>query len=154
MFFAVVSITSLGVCTDWQDSSRHGLCNGTAEHAFAGQANILRSGSRRLLVRSLQWRNVIFDRCIEESMRTACLLTSLEPFLAKPSEACLKMAVFWILAPCTLVGVYQRFRGPCCFHNRGNCRGWNSKTYLPPWEPQILLWGLFLADSRPLSAVA
>jgi hypothetical protein len=24
------------------------------------------------------------------------------------------MAVFWIVAPCSPVEVYQRFRGPCC----------------------------------------
>jgi hypothetical protein len=24
------------------------------------------------------------------------------------------MAVFWVVAPCSLVEVYQRFRGPCC----------------------------------------
>jgi hypothetical protein len=25
-----------------------------------------------------------------------------------------KMAVFWVVAPCSLVEVYQHFRGPCC----------------------------------------
>jgi hypothetical protein len=25
-----------------------------------------------------------------------------------------KMAVLWVVAPCSLVEVYQRFRGPCC----------------------------------------
>jgi hypothetical protein len=29
-----------------------------------------------------------------------------------------KMAVFWIVAPCSLVQVYQHFRGPCCIYNR------------------------------------
>jgi hypothetical protein len=28
------------------------------------------------------------------------------------------MAVFWLVAPCNLVEVYQRFRGPCCLHNQ------------------------------------
>jgi hypothetical protein len=28
------------------------------------------------------------------------------------------MAVFWVLAPCSLVEVYQRFRGPCCLHHQ------------------------------------
>jgi hypothetical protein len=28
----------------------------------------------------------------------------------------MKMAVFWVVAPCSLVEVYQRFRGPCCLH--------------------------------------
>jgi hypothetical protein len=25
----------------------------------------------------------------------------------------MKIAVFWVVAPCSLVEVYQRFRGPC-----------------------------------------
>jgi hypothetical protein len=29
------------------------------------------------------------------------------------------MAVFWV-APCGLVEVYQRFRGPCCLHHQGD----------------------------------
>jgi hypothetical protein len=31
-----------------------------------------------------------------------------------------KMAVFWVVAPCSLVKVYQRFRGPCCLHHQGD----------------------------------
>jgi hypothetical protein len=31
-----------------------------------------------------------------------------------------KMAVFWVVAPCSLVEVYQRFRGPCCLHHQGH----------------------------------
>jgi hypothetical protein len=34
-----------------------------------------------------------------------------------------KMAVFWVVAPCSLVEVYQRFRGPCCLHHQGDGRG-------------------------------
>jgi hypothetical protein len=30
----------------------------------------------------------------------------------------MKIAVFWVVAPCSLVEVYQRFRGPCCLHLR------------------------------------
>jgi hypothetical protein len=29
----------------------------------------------------------------------------------------MKTAVFWVVAPCSLVEVYQHFRGPCCLHN-------------------------------------
>jgi hypothetical protein len=32
----------------------------------------------------------------------------------------MKMAVFWVVAPCSLVEVYQRFRGPCCLHYQGD----------------------------------
>jgi hypothetical protein len=31
-----------------------------------------------------------------------------------------KMAVFWVVAPCSMVEVYQRFRGPCCLHHQGD----------------------------------
>jgi hypothetical protein len=31
-----------------------------------------------------------------------------------------KMAVFWVVAPCSLVEVYQRFRRPCCLHHQGD----------------------------------
>jgi hypothetical protein len=30
------------------------------------------------------------------------------------------MAVFWVVVPCSLVEVYQRFRGPCCLHHQGD----------------------------------
>jgi hypothetical protein len=29
----------------------------------------------------------------------------------------MKMAVFWVLAPCILVEVYRRVRGLCCLHH-------------------------------------
>jgi hypothetical protein len=32
----------------------------------------------------------------------------------------MKMAVFWVVAPCSLVEVYQRFRSPCCLHHQGD----------------------------------
>jgi hypothetical protein len=30
------------------------------------------------------------------------------------------MAVFWVVAPCSLVEVYWRFRDPCCLHHQGD----------------------------------
>jgi hypothetical protein len=30
------------------------------------------------------------------------------------------MAVFWVVAPCSLLEIYQRFRGPCCVHHQGD----------------------------------
>jgi hypothetical protein len=32
----------------------------------------------------------------------------------------LKMAVFWIVAPCSLVDVYLRFRSACCLYHWGD----------------------------------
>jgi hypothetical protein len=69
-------------------------------------------------------------------------------------------AVFCVVAPCSLVEIYQRLRGPCCLHHQHPDYGgskvlWNvgkslpdymvlqprrQSLYQPPWEPQILLW--------------
>jgi hypothetical protein len=32
----------------------------------------------------------------------------------------LKMAVFWVVAPCSMVEVYRHFRGPFCLHHQGD----------------------------------
>jgi hypothetical protein len=69
-------------------------------------------------------------------------------------------AVFWVVAPCSLVEVYQRFRGPCCLQphrpdDGGSKDLWNVGKLLPDytalqprrqpssnspsWEPQILI---------------
>jgi hypothetical protein len=32
------------------------------------------------------------------------------------------MTVFWVVAPCCLVEVYQRFRGAYCLHHQGDNR--------------------------------
>jgi hypothetical protein len=39
-----------------------------------------------------------------------------------------KMAVFWFVAPCSLVEFYQRFRGPCCLHHQGDRPARTSET--------------------------
>jgi hypothetical protein len=31
-----------------------------------------------------------------------------------------KMAVFWVVAQCSLVEVYRRFRGACCLYHQGD----------------------------------
>jgi hypothetical protein len=32
----------------------------------------------------------------------------------------MKIAVFWVVAPCSLVEVYQLFRDPCYLHHQGD----------------------------------
>jgi hypothetical protein len=32
----------------------------------------------------------------------------------------MKMAVFWVVATCSLVEVYRRFRGAFCLHHQGD----------------------------------
>jgi hypothetical protein len=49
------------------------------------------------------------------------------------------MAVFWVVAPCSLVEYYQRFRGPCCLHHQVPDDRRQTSSYTPLWEPQILL---------------
>jgi hypothetical protein len=41
-----------------------------------------------------------------------------------------KMAVFWVVAPCSLVEVYQRFRGPCCLHHQDDRPNDGGSKYL------------------------
>jgi hypothetical protein len=68
----------------------------------------------------------------------------------------MKMAVFWVLAPCRLVWVYRRFRGLYCLHHQGattqktaifmyNC----CFRLIPNAEPghnvcQVLCWHIFI----------
>jgi hypothetical protein len=35
-------------------------------------------------------------------------------------EVSMKMTVFWDVTPCSLVDVYQHFRGACCLHHKGD----------------------------------
>jgi hypothetical protein len=70
------------------------------------------------------------------------------------------MAVFWVVAPCSMVEVYHRFRGHRCVHHQGDDDGGSKdlsnvgellpdytaqqprrqpSSYSPPWEHQILL---------------
>jgi hypothetical protein len=70
------------------------------------------------------------------------------------TRASMKMAAFWVAAPCNLVEIYRRFRSACCLHHQGRDDLWNvgkflpddtaqqprrqPSSYSPPWEPQIL----------------
>jgi hypothetical protein len=36
------------------------------------------------------------------------------------TAASMKMGVFWVVTPYSLVKVYQRFRGTCCLHHQGD----------------------------------
>jgi hypothetical protein len=50
------------------------------------------------------------------------------------------MVVFWVVAPCSLVEVYQRFRGPCCLHNQGPDEDSHLRTHVRtsnPTQPSI-----------------
>jgi hypothetical protein len=43
-----------------------------------------------------------------------------------------KMAIFWVVAPYSLVEIYQRFRGPCRLPDDGGSKDlWNAGKLLP-----------------------
>jgi hypothetical protein len=69
----------------------------------------------------------------------------------------MKIAVFWVVAPCSLVEVYQRFRGPCCLHHQGDDIALHGattqKTAIFTKEPLALIiiyayWRCYVFDSE------
>jgi hypothetical protein len=69
----------------------------------------------------------------------------LEVFMAVST----KMAVFWVVVPCSLVGVYQCFRGPCCLHHQGHSTRLHDAT---TQKTAILVWQKFSKVSEVLAA--
>jgi hypothetical protein len=62
--------------------------------------------------------------CIQDQPYYSAKPAAVEDRVMKRVSACttlclLKMDVFWVVAPCSLVEFYQRFRGPCCLHHQG-----------------------------------
>jgi hypothetical protein len=52
-----------------------------------------------------------------------CMCTNLSIYLVGFQvlmAASMNMAVFWVVAPCSLVDVYRRFRGASCLHHQGD----------------------------------
>jgi hypothetical protein len=50
-----------------------------------------------------------------------------------------KVAVLWVVAPCSLVEVYQRFRGPCCLNHQGYDDGPDNGGSKDLWKVGKLL---------------
>jgi hypothetical protein len=92
---------------------------------------------------------------------TVCSASYIQNSMLIETNMLMKMAVFWVVAPCSLVEVHQRFRSLRCLHHQGDDGGskdlWNvgkllpdymalqhrrqPSSYSPPWEPQILnMW--------------
>jgi hypothetical protein len=44
------------------------------------------------------------------------------------TAASIKVTVFWVVAPCSLVEVNRRFRGTCCLHHQDPDDGGPSET--------------------------
>jgi hypothetical protein len=62
-----------------------------------------------------------------------------------------KMAVFWVVAPCSLVEVYQRFRGPCCLHHQGGKLLPDYMALQPRRQPSSLF--TFVTDLKKFAYV-
>jgi hypothetical protein len=43
------------------------------------------------------------------------------------TAASMKMTVFWVVAPGSVVEVYRRFRDACCLHHLPDCNGATSQ---------------------------
>jgi hypothetical protein len=50
------------------------------------------------------------------------------------------MAVFWVVAPCSLVEVYRRFRGACCLHHQCD-RHVKLNAYETPLKKEVTVPG-------------
>jgi hypothetical protein len=46
----------------------------------------------------------------------------------------LKMAVFWVIVPCSLVQAYRHFRGACCLHHQGDHPEMSVNFYQTTWR--------------------
>jgi hypothetical protein len=51
----------------------------------------------------------------------------------------LKMAVFWVVAPSSLVEVYRRFRSACYLHHQGSSLYQTTRRYNPEDSHLILV---------------
>jgi hypothetical protein len=58
----------------------------------------------------------------------------------------MEMAVFWVVAPCSLVEAYRLFRGACCLHHQGNRP---TRRYNPE---DSHLYGIFVACTSEVGA--
>jgi hypothetical protein len=52
-----------------------------------------------------------------------------------------KMAVFWVIAPCSLVEIYLRFRSTCCLHHQSDHHATTEKTAI--FKNEIHCLGVF-----------
>jgi hypothetical protein len=101
------------------------------------------------------WQNVVF--IVDVGMILILLETcprnfsTVSDFTISPvvglevlTAASMQMAVFWIVAPCSLVEVYQRFRGTCCLHHQGTHSSpwwWRQQVPLKRWYTSTRIHG-------------
>jgi hypothetical protein len=71
-----------------------------------------------------------------------------------PTTSLMKSAVFWVVAPCSLVEVYRRFRGACCLHHQGDDGDHLHYMYLCVSQGFIHILNIFKAGFEVLTAVS
>jgi hypothetical protein len=73
------------------------------------------------------YRNAHFIKVIEAECRSAInsycsQVKSSRVGYEVPTEARINLAVFWVVAPCSLIEAYRCFKGTCCPHHQGDNR--------------------------------
>jgi hypothetical protein len=72
------------------------------------------------------------------------------------TAASMMMVVFWVVAPCSLVEFYRRFKGACCLHHQGDARLHSATTqktaifindFLSSWDKQQVYLKLYMTLS-------
>jgi hypothetical protein len=125
VFSAISALLLKSVCR-----SQHFLCDGnsvctynrqlTAYFAYYSQAS-----PYRLQSDILRRPGCFFVPHMVEKRSLLCIfIHTYDPLKTKKNS---KMAVFWV-APCGLVEVYQRFRGPCCLYHQSDEAARTSET--------------------------
>jgi hypothetical protein len=94
-----------------------------AEFVYTGRRKnneLMKQGTKKDLQREKQRER---ERVKKEKLNT-CMSVRFQVLTA----ASKKMAVFWVVVPCSLVEVYRRFRGACCLHRQGDEGSTSQKT--------------------------
>jgi hypothetical protein len=111
--------------------------------AQTDERNVFRTSARIFLISVIlltPWNRSLCETS-SAGQKIACL-PCIEPEGSLPSRILgshggeYEEAVFWVVAPCNQVEVYQRFRGPCCLHRTDDgCSKdfWNVGKLLPDY---------------------
>jgi hypothetical protein len=64
--------------------------------------------------------DLVESKCCTNLVYRSCQNFAIFPPPFATELLSIKKAVFWVVAPCSLVEVYRRFRGACCLHHQGD----------------------------------
>jgi hypothetical protein len=131
----VLSHTSLTVKNELGAMTEWWIYNSNTSPLFDRNRKLKNGYNNPLLVTSnhMLWH-------VRMLLTTSKYKTFYVPFSILNNMLSLKIAVFWVVAPYSLVEVYQRFRGPCCLHHQGDL--WNVGKLLPDYTALSTLYSL------------